>query len=279
MLEPVGVRDAQTIVREARSAGVRLRIVGTRSVERFGKRTAEDAELVSMRRMGWIEVTEQDFTVRAGAGVRPADLDAALLPLGLAWPLRRLESTGTVGGLIASGCATTVTAQDGPARRWVLGARLVEGEGHVLTAGGATVKNSVGYGMTHALWGSEGCLGAIVELTLRVRRRRPEDEALDQTLELEALEAAAALVRCEDLAPSTAERAVAGLSGATQAVRSTDGLRAVGCYSERGAAEAAAAELLAQGITAQVAPESRSAIGSVALKTARAALDPAEVFV
>ena len=118
----------------------------------------------------------RDFTARVGAGVNPAELDAALQPLGLVWPLRRLEAPGTVGGLIGSGRGTTIAAQDAPARRWVLGARLVDGAGEVLTVGGATVKNSVGYGVTHALWGSQGRLGAIVELTLRLRRRRPDDD-------------------------------------------------------------------------------------------------------
>ena len=70
--------------------------------------------------------------------------------------------------------------------------------------GGATVKNSVGYGLTHALWGSQGRLGAIVELTLRLRRRRQSDDDPGETLDAEdALQTTAALVRCDDLAPGT----------------------------------------------------------------------------
>ena len=269
----------QAAVREARAAGSRLRVVGARSLERFGQPLADGWELVSTGRLGLIEVVGRDFTARVGAGVSPIDLDAALRPLGLVWPLRRLEAPGTVGGLIASGRATTIAAQDAPARRWVLGARLVDGAGELLTVGGATVKNSVGYGVTHALWGSQGRLGAIVELTLRLRRRRAEDDEAGQTLERAALGAAAALVRCDDLAPGTAALAVAGLSGATQAVASSDGLRAVGCYEERAAAEADAAALRAEGIEARVEPGGSQGKGSPAIQTVRAALDPEGVFV
>ena len=200
------------MVREARAAGSRLRVVGARSVERFGQPLADGWELVSTGRLGWIEVAAGDFTARVGAGVNPAELDAALQPLGLVWPLRRLEGPGTVGGLIASGRGTTIAAQDAPARRWVLGARLVDGAGEVLSVGGATVKNSVGYGLTHALWGSEGRLGAVVELTLRLRRRRPDDDP-GETLDGDAVQAATALVRCDDLAPGTVAQALDGLLG------------------------------------------------------------------
>ncbi len=277
--EAASVAAVQEVVRTARAGGFRLRVVGAGHVERFEQRAIDTAEFVSMRRLGCIEIAARDFTAWVGAGVTLVDLDAALRPLGLVWPLRRLEASGTVGGLIASGRATTSTAQDRPGRRWVLGARLVDGTGEVLTVGGATVKNSMGYGVTHALWGSQGRLAAMVGLTLRVRRRRAEDDEACQTLEREALGAAAALVRCDDLAPGTEEQAVAGLSGAIQAACSSDGLRAVGCYAKRGAAEADAAGLCAQGIKAQVEPRGDRRVGSAALATARAGLDPDGVFV
>ena len=279
MLEPGSVGAVQAVVREARAAGSRLRVVGTRSVERFGRPRADGVELVSTGRLGWIEVAAEDFTVRVGAGVRVANLDAALRPLGLVWPVRRLEAPGTVGGLIASGRGTTISAQDGPARRWVLGARLVDGKGEALTVGGATVKNSVGYGVTHALWGSQGRLGAIVELTLRVRRRLPGDADRGQILDRSVLQAGEALVRCDDLAPGSAAHALKGMTGATQAAASSDGLRAVGCYAEHGAADADTAALCAQGIKARVEPGEDVGNGSAAIRTVRAALDPDGVFV
>lgn len=278
-MDVASVAEMQRAVKAARAGGSRLRVVGTRSVERFASRAVMGTELLSTRGLDWIEVASRDFTVRVGSGVIPADLDAALRPLGLVWPVRRLEAPGTVGGLIASGRGTTIRAHDGPARRWVLGARLIDGTGEVLTVGGATVKNSVGYGVTHALWGSQGRLGAIVEMTLRARRRDPGDDDPGQTLEFKALEAAKALVRCEDLRPGTAAQAVVGLSRATQAAVSSDGLRAVGCYPERGPAEVDAAALNAQGIETRVEPARDAGSGVVAIATVRAALGPDGVFV
>ena len=254
VLDVASVSEVQDAVRAARAAGSRLRVVGLRSLERTATATAEDAELLSTRGLARIDIAAPDFTVRVGAGVRLAELDEALAPVGLVWPVRRVEAPGTVGGLIASGRGTTITAQDGPARRWVLGARLVDGTGEVLTVGGATVKNSVGYGVTHALWGSQGRLGAMVELTLRVRGRREWDDAPGESLDRAALDGAAALVRCEDLAPGTAGQALDGMAGAVRAVASSDGLRAVGVYGEWEAAKADASGLLGLGMAAWVEP-------------------------
>ncbi len=278
-MEASSVDEVQAIVREARAAGTRLRIVGGRRVERFGSQPSGVVRYVSLRRLGSIEIAGPDFTARVGAGVCPAELDAALQPLGLVWPLRRLEAPGTIGGLIASGRGTTITARDAPARRWVLGARLVDGTGELLTVGGATVKNSVGYGVTHALWGSQGRLGAIVELTLRLRRRQPSDDDPGETLDGEAVQAATALVRCDDLAPGTVAQALDGLPRATRAVAASDGMRVVGCYAERAAAEADAAALRAEGIETRVEPGGSQGKGSPAIQTVRAALDPEGVFV
>ena len=280
VLDVASVAEMQRAVKAARAARSRLRVVGLRSVERFASQPrAKCWDRVSTAGLGETEVAVRDFTVRVGAGVTLADLDEVLAPLGLVWPVRRVEAPGTVGGLIASGRGTTIATPDGPARRWVLGARLVDGTGEVLTVGGATVKNSVGYGLTHALWGSRGRLTAIVELTLRVRGRRAEDDEPGETLDREALDAAAALVRCEDLAPGTAEQAVCGMAEAIRAVSSSDGLRAVGCYPERRPAEADAAALRAQKIEARVEPDREVGNSSGATEIARAALDPDGVFV
>ena len=127
VLNVASVAEVQDAVRAARAAWSRLRVVGLRSLERTATAMPEGAELLSMRGLARIEIAAPDFTVRIGAGVRLAELDEALAPVGLVWPVWRLEAPGTVGGLIASGRGTTITAQDGPARRWVLGARLVDG--------------------------------------------------------------------------------------------------------------------------------------------------------
>ena len=280
VLDVASVAEMQRAVKAARAARSRLRVVGLRSVERFASQPrAKCWDRVSTAGLGETEVAVRDFTVRVGAGVTLADLDEVLAPLGLVWPVLRVEAPGTVGGLVASGRGTTIATQDGPARRWVLGARLVDGTGEVLTVGGATVKNSVGYGLTHALWGSRGRLAATVELTLRVRGRRAEDDEPGETLDREALDAAAALVRCEDLAPGTAKQAVGGMAEAIRAVSSSDGLRAVGCYPERRPAEADAAALRAQKIEARVEPDREVGNSSGATEIARAALDPDGVFV
>ncbi|MCY3748194.1 MAG: FAD-binding protein [Chloroflexi bacterium] len=278
MLEPESVADVQRAIWQARAAGTHLRIVGAGRVKRFESCESIIASRLSLRHLRAIQIVARDFTARVGAGLCPADLDAALRPFGLVWPLQRLEAPGTVAGLIASGRATTIGLQDVPARRWVLGARLVDGTGAVLTVGGATVKNSVGYGLTHALWASKGRLGAIVELTLRLRRRRPDD-APGPMLSPAALGGAAALVRCDDLAPGSVGMVRDGLPGASEVAVASDGWRVVGCYARRQAAETDAAALRARGIEVLVEPSDPEERRPTATPAARTALDPNEVFV
>ena len=93
----------------------------------------------------------------------------------------------------------------------------------------------MGYGVTHALWGCEGRLGgdggvdAAGAGAAGVWTTTP-GESLDRA----ALDGAAALVRCEDLARGRRGRRLRGWRGAVRAVGSSDGLRAVGVYGELG---------------------------------------------
>ncbi len=279
LLTPRTLQELLDALRGAAADGARLRIGGAGGVERFEPGRGTAARRLCLRLFDTVEIVERDFTARVGAGVDVTHLDARLKRRGLVWPLRRLEAPGSVGGLIACGRASAIHADDAPARRWVLGAHVCDGSGAALTVGGATVKNSVGYGLTHALWGSRGRLGVITQATLRLRRRRDGDDAPVPVLDRRALAEAAALVRCDDLAPGTAAQALAQLTLATHAAASSDGSRAAALYASRGAAETNAAALRAHGLPARVEPPHADAPPSPALHAARTALDPAGIFV
>ena len=74
----------------------------------------------------------------------------------------------TIGGTIAAGLAGPARAARGPVRDYVLGARLLTGDGRVLRFGGEVMKNVAGYDVARLLAGSLGILGVILDVSLKV---------------------------------------------------------------------------------------------------------------
>ena len=74
----------------------------------------------------------------------------------------------TLGGAIASGLSGPRRMAAGSARDFVLGARLIDGRGQHLTFGGRVMKNVAGYDVSRALASSQGILGLITEVSLKV---------------------------------------------------------------------------------------------------------------
>ncbi|CAN5642754.1 FAD-binding protein [soil metagenome] len=117
---------------------------------------------------GVIAFEPAEMTVRVGAGTTVADLDAVLAEAGQtvavpAWP------GATVGGVLAVGHSGIRRLGWGPVRNALLEARVVDARGHLVKAGGPTVKNVSGYDLCRLLVGSLGTLGLLGEVVLRTR--------------------------------------------------------------------------------------------------------------
>ena len=77
----------------------------------------------------------------------------------------------TIGGVIAAGLAGPARSWRGPVRDYVLGARVLAGDGRVLRFGGEVMKNVAGYDVSRLLAGSLGILGVILDVSLKVLPR------------------------------------------------------------------------------------------------------------
>ena len=262
---------------QARQAKSRVRIVGLSTLEHLLPRPEPEIRLLSTRALNTIDVAARDLVAHVGPGLDLKTLDDYLQAAGLFWPVSRLEAPGSIGGIIGSGRATASSTADGPARRWVLGAQIVDGLGGTLTVGGATVKNSVGYGLTHALWGSHGHLGAIVRLTLRLRIRTEQDTAAP-VIKQSALFQAKALLRCENLVPDDTNQVFDQLSRANSSAQANDESRIVALYERRADAELAAVNLNRIGIDTRVEPLTKTRPARAAHITLRSSLDPHGLF-
>ena len=195
---------------------------------------------------------------------------------GLVWPVERIEPNGTVGGLIASGRGSAVRAADAPARRWILGATIVLASGETIQAGGATVKFSAGYGLTHAMWGSGGRLGALAAVTLRLRQAIAGDAAApDPEPTLAQILESPYEVRAEELPAGWREPEWEAVAAGLPRVVSADSARAlIGCPN-RAAAEAVATAIQRRGGWAAIdRPPAEATPLSEAWEPLRDALDP-----
>jgi glycolate oxidase FAD binding subunit len=73
-----------------------------------------------------------------------------------------------LGGTIAAGLAGPRRANSGGVRDFVLGAKLLDGKGDVLSFGGQVMKNVAGYDVSRMLAGSLGTLGLLLEVSVKV---------------------------------------------------------------------------------------------------------------
>ena len=102
------------------------------------------------------------------AGVLLCDLAADALSRGLMYPPDPGEKTSTVGGNVSTNAGGMRAVKYGVTRDYVLAMTVVLPSGEVLKLGKAVCKTSSGYSLLHLMIGSEGTLGVITELTLKL---------------------------------------------------------------------------------------------------------------
>jgi len=132
------------------------------------------------------EPTELAITVRCGTPL--AEVEAAL---GERQQMLACEpprfGAATLGGTVAAGLSGPRRAAAGAVRDFVLGVRMMDGEGRVLQFGGRVMKNVAGYDVSRLMAGTLGTLGLILEVSLKVLPR----PAAETTLRLEMAQTAA----------------------------------------------------------------------------------------
>ncbi len=114
-----------------------------------------------------IAIRPEDFVVQVEPGITRRALNKALGPYGLFFPVDP-GADASLGGMAATNAAGTEALRYGAMRQQVLGLEAVLADGRVVRVGGATMKSSAGYQLTSLFVGSEGTLGLLTELTLKV---------------------------------------------------------------------------------------------------------------
>ncbi len=178
-LSPSSVHDVQQAMQAAIADTAPLRILGANTWINAGAPIDAQRTLSLSAVTGIVAYVPGDLTITARAGTSLAELAHATAAHGQWLGLDPAgDRHGTIGATISTASSGPLAHAFGTPRDLVLGLQVVTGYGDIVRPGGRVVKNVAGFDLVRLFTGSWGTLGAITEVTLRLRALPTHDLTL-----------------------------------------------------------------------------------------------------
>lgn len=177
---------ARAQVGRAYAARTPLCLAGGGSKAFYGRAVSgEPLSLAGHRGLIDYEPSELVLTARAGTPLRDVENALAAHAQMLAFEPPHFGAGATLGGTIACGLSGPRRPHAGSVRDFVLGTRILNGKGELLSFGGRVMKNVAGYDLARLMAAALGTLGVLVDVSLKVLPRPETERTLRLTLPLE----------------------------------------------------------------------------------------------
>lgn len=161
-----------------------MEISGGGSKSFYGRRIAAE-KLDMLDHYGVVSYEPTELTITARAGTALKDIETILDKQNqmLAFEPPYYNDSATLGGTIACNLSGPRRAYAGAARDYVLGSRIINGKGEILSFGGEVMKNVAGYDVSRLMTGAMGTLGVLLEVSLKVLPKTEMEATLVQQLD------------------------------------------------------------------------------------------------
>lgn len=174
-------QELQDRIRSAVNDKTMLQIVGGNSKQFYGNPAQGKVEILETRiHQGVLSYEPSELVITARAGTPLKEIIALLAENNQMLPFEPpcFTEHATLGGAIAAGLSGSRRPFTGSVRDFVLGVRIINGKGEVMSFGGQVMKNVAGYDVSRLMAGAMGTLGLLLDISIKVLPRPQAEHTL-----------------------------------------------------------------------------------------------------
>ncbi|GGB75328.1 dehydrogenase [Flavobacterium suaedae] len=169
VVKPANTTEISEIVKLANEYKVPVVPIGGRTGLSGGALSIHEGIGLSIERLNKIEVDEQNLQAIVEPAVYTQVLQETVLEKGLFYPPDpSSRGSCTIGGNVAENAGGARAVKYGVTKDYVLNLEVVLPTGEIIWTGANTLKNSTGYNLTQLMVGSEGTLGIITKIVMKL---------------------------------------------------------------------------------------------------------------